>query len=266
VENAFPAIVDREIWDAVQEINRQAKAKSSNRRKPRKSLFSGLLVCADCGVALTHFYAPRTCNGDKHSEYSNYQCRTFQATGGVACSKHYIREAILKKLVLSYIHQLAEQITLDEDAMVQSLTMRMLGDRAASKKESDQERKLLRQQLQKLDAAAAQLYEDRLIGLVSESEFLNALQKREADRLEKEQRLSLLEQSEEEAAAKLADVQLWIRLIRERSSLEDVDRETLEALVERIEIGERQVIDGEKRQDIRVVCKFVGCLEDGVDK
>jgi hypothetical protein len=40
----------------------------------------------------------------------------------------------------------------------------------------------------------------------------------------------------------------------------DLDRETLEALIDKIEIGEREVVDGERRQDVRIYYKFVGLV------
>lgn len=85
-------------------------------------------------------------------------------------------------------------------------------------------------------------------------------EKYETERTEKEQRLVVLEQSGQESAKKQVDIQSWMRLIGENAKVEIVDRELLESLVEKIEIGEREVIDGEKRQDIRIYYEFVGLL------
>ena len=50
-EDAHKAIVDRELWEAVQEKNRAVKQQVANHAAPLPALFTGKLVCADCGGA-----------------------------------------------------------------------------------------------------------------------------------------------------------------------------------------------------------------------
>ena len=40
--------------------------------------------------------------------------------------------------------------------------------------------------------------------------------------------------------------------------LQELDRETIDELIDHIEIGERTVIDGQKQQDIKIFYRFVG--------
>ena len=58
------------------------------------------------------------------------------------------------------------------------------------------------------------------------------------------------------------DIDKWMKLVRKYAKLKTIDREFLEALIERIEIGERQVIDGLKYQDIKIIYKFVGNVSE----
>lgn len=51
-EDAHEAIVDREVWEAVQEKNRAVKQQVANHAAPLPALFTGKLVCADCGHPL----------------------------------------------------------------------------------------------------------------------------------------------------------------------------------------------------------------------
>lgn len=260
VENAFPALIDRETWERVQVVNQQARAKSSSRRKPRKSLFSGLLVCADCGVTMLYCNSPKTYPSGVHVEYANYICRTFQATGAVSCSKHTIYEADLKKVLLSQIQQLATEIGLDEEGMRRSLADRLIGQEMRSQAEVEKEAHLLNQQIHKLTVHMAKLYEDRIAGELSEKSFLDRMAKRESERQQKEHRIHLLNQSDQQRSAKLSEIQCWMDTVRMKASFDDVNRDFLDALVERIEIGEREVVDGKKRQDIRIYYRFVGVM------
>ena len=44
-------------------------------------------------------------------------------------------------------------------------------------------------------------------------------------------------------------------------NLQDLDRTTIDELIDHIEVGERTVVDGQRRQDIKVFYRFVGLVE-----
>lgn len=257
VENTHPAIIDAGTWATVQALNSRAKEKAANQREHQQTLFSGLLVCADCGASMSGACETHTRKSGKTTTYIHYNCRTFRLSGCSICSWHTVYEISLKKIVLEHIRQMAAEISLDEGAMLERLRERLTGDRAVSKAQASKERRALRQRLHHLEVLTAKLYEDRVTGVLSEDSFSEMAREIEAERLDKDKRLALLEQSEQEDAAKLDNIQSWIRLIKEKSSLEDIDRDTLESLIEKIEIGERVIENGVKRQDIRIHYKFV---------
>lgn len=255
VENAYPAIIDRETWEAVQEINRCASEKCAHRAKAQKSLFSGLLVCSDCGLTMSYWNPTKNYRNGQRIGYANFQCRTFQSTGGVVCSKHTISESALKAILHNHIKQLSEQIALDENAMLDSLKNRFIGTTALSQAEAKKETRRLKRDLHKLQAEISNLYENWALGEVNEEDFTDSMQEHETERQDKEQRLALLAQSEQESADKLADIERWMQLIRKNADLEDINRELLESLVEKIEVG----VCGDQ-QAVRIYYKFVGLL------
>ncbi|EOS80500.1 hypothetical protein C817_01776 [Dorea sp. 5-2] len=55
-EGANEAIIGPELWEAVQKINQAAKQISANNTPPQASLFTGKLVCADCGASIGKRY------------------------------------------------------------------------------------------------------------------------------------------------------------------------------------------------------------------
>ena len=52
--------------------------------------------------------------------------------------------------------------------------------------------------------------------------------------------------------------QKWASIIKKYLDLQELDRETIDELIDHIEIGERTVIDGKKQQDIKIFYRFVG--------
>ena len=103
-----------------------------------------------------------------------------------------------------------------------------------------------------------QLFEDKVSGVLSSEVFKASISDLEDERAIVANRLYYLNQTHYETEVKPADIDKWALLIKEKSTLDDVDRDLLETLVERIEIGERIIQDGELTQDIRIFYKYVG--------
>lgn len=257
VENAFPAIIDQETWDAVQAVNTGATARYANKREPQKQLFSGLLVCPDCGKQMICIRAQRPTKKRGLVDYVSYYCQTYGTTG-VGCTRHAASESALIKIIGDQIRCLAERVKVDENAMLQTLISRVGGADTVSKEIKAKEQRRLKQRIHKLEAMTSKLYEDRVTGILSEEAYSKLAYDNEAERLDKEKRLALLETSEQEHAAKLADINMWMRLMRKNTGFTDLSRDLLDSLIDRIEVGEREVVSGVQCQDIRIVYKFIG--------
>lgn len=255
VENAFPAIIDQETWDAVQAVNCQASQPVPKGQGEHRNLFTGLLVCPDCGGKMTIRHTAYKNKAGQKTMHLYYACRTYCATSGTACSSHNIAELELKELLLGEICGFAAQVMLDENAMLKMLTQRLIGTDSISKADAKKEVRWLRQELYKLQTDMSKLYENWAGGALSESDFSRQMQQYDTDRQTKEERLSLLERTEQEVAEKLADINRWMSLIREHANAADLDREMLDGLVEKIEVGQR-----EPNRKVRIHYRFVGEL------
>lgn len=260
VENTHTPIIDEIVWQKVQEINAEVKAKSSTAREPQQSLFSKILVCADCKTTMSPNIDRQPRKNGKSVEYVSYNCRTYRHTGGSSCSWHTIYEMSLKKILLDDIKRQAKAIELNEDRMLHNLQKKLIGISKTERAKRMTECKELQQQLHLMETQIEQLYEDKVTGLITGERFSELVSTTESKRSEIEKQIDVLEQSDKSAKTKLSDIHNWIRLIKEKSTLKDVDRDLLETLIEKIEIGERRVENGVKTQDIRIFYKFVGAL------
>ena len=162
--------------------------------------------------------------------------------------------------MLDDIRRHAERIMLDEDGMLHRLREKLIDGYAADKTASIAERRELKQELHTIDLRIEQLYDDKISGIITAERFTQMVGNTEIRRQEIEIRLVSLEQTETKAKTKLGDIQNWIRLIKQNAAALDVDRELLEALIERVEIGERRIENGEKTQDVWIYYKFVELL------
>lgn len=96
-KNTHPAIIEREVFDLVQELRK-------HRRRPTRSgivsPFSGLLYCADCREKL---YYSVTNNYKREQAY--FFCSSYRKNSDV-CSVHYIREKVVEQLVLESMQRI----------------------------------------------------------------------------------------------------------------------------------------------------------------
>ena len=141
--------------------------------------------------------------------------------------------------------------------------------RLAEKKQtqSDQElaciqktAKALNKRLAELDKLVAATYEDKVKGSIPEAVCIELLNKYQAERTEKANQLSALEQQMDDTRAVENDAKAWADLIRQYRSVESLDRETILRLIDKIEIGAVRIVDGQKERDIRIHYKFVGYI------
>lgn len=94
-ENFFPAIIQRDIWEKVQQkLKAQARPANGNKAKHR---YAGLILCKECGspfVPMTRYW-----NGKRRVEYV---CKGYHRNGKSYCSSHRIHEEVLDAAVQEF--------------------------------------------------------------------------------------------------------------------------------------------------------------------
>jgi DNA invertase Pin-like site-specific DNA recombinase len=263
VPDTHEAIIDTVLWEKAQKVNERLAKWVENAGEPQTYLFSGKVFCADCKVVMMpHSEKRYTGKKTKDSDERRYSycCKTYHVSGREKCSRHSINEEALKKTVLGSIKAHAAVITLDEERMTSELRSKLLGDFAADRAETQRELGKLKQTLHNIDLKLEQLYMDKISGGISAETFTVLAGKAEAERNDIAGTIAVMEQSSAKEKERLGDIQSWIRLVKENAAVTDLDRAMLDALVERVEVGESMVENGVKVQDVRIIYKFVGAV------
>ena len=260
-EALHEAIISPEDWDAVQKINEAASLRSVGRQDPAPKLFTGKLICADCKAPMSANAETRHRRNGTKKRYVSYFCGTYGRSGRSVCSWHRIYELTLAEIVTAEIKAHAQAVTVDEAAVVDRLKRKVADYDEHRLSAVRQEIGKLRRRVQELEAITAKLYEDKYSGAVNESTFMVLTQKNEQERLAKAERLYALLSEVDKAQQKTAAIQNWTAIIRKYLNLQDLDRTTIDELIDHIEVGERTVVDGQRRQDIKVFYRFVGLVE-----
>ena len=184
-EDAHEAIVSQEVWEAVQEVNRKAAEKVAGKAKPMPCLFSGKLVCADCGSPLGANRETQRRKSGTVRRYVSYFCTRYSSSGQSVCSWHRIYEITLKKLVMAEIVAHAKALMLNEAAVLDQLHKRLASQATEQLEECRGEISRLRRRIHELEQMTAKLYEDKVMGTIGAEPFAVVIQKNEQERLKK---------------------------------------------------------------------------------
>ena len=153
-------IIERSIFEQVQQ--KRGKIRKRRTNEGEHNMFSGLLVCADCGSNL-HFHFNQ---GNPEIKYFN--CSNYKGNRGSCTSTHYIRVDFLEQVVLGEIRRLTKFASLYED----NVSGKLSDDRFAkmSRRYEDEQKELaekikkLRSEIEKQSSQA--MTTDMFISLV----------------------------------------------------------------------------------------------------
>ena len=257
-EALHEAIISPEVWNEVQAINRERTRLSADNAPPKPFLFTGKLVCADCKAPLQGNRETQRRKNGTSKKYVSYFCSRYTASGYGACSRHTIYEMTLTELVLSEIRAHAEALELDEAAMLDRLQAQRTAADAERLESVRQEIGKLRRRVYELEQMTAKLYEDKVCGSISAASFTVLLEKTEQERRQRTDRLDTLLAEVREYEQSAADIQSWAAVVRKHLHIRELDRETVDELIDRIEVGEKTVVDGKNVRDIKIYYRFVG--------
>lgn len=236
VEGTHEAIIDRETFAAVQ---RSLALRTKTDGRGEVHLLSGLVRCMDCGSTMSKVTDCR------QGRRSYLRCRLY-ADGGRLCTRHSIRLDKLEALVSDRIRYYVQTYyKLDPQDLRPG--------RDARREALERERGTLTAQLEKRGQALKSLYLDKVSGLLTDGQFADLNRSFLEEKARLERRLARVESDLAEREEPRRQDGLMNRA-RELLKLETVPRELAAALVEKIEIGERDPGTGE--QQVRITWKF----------
>ena len=173
--NTHEAIVEEAVFERVQELR-------ANKRRPtkaeRQGMFSGLVFCADCGSKL-HFATCKSFDGSQ----DNYRCARYKSNTG-DCTAHFIREEVLRKIVLNRIFAVTAMFYEDITAFMELIQKQRFGEAEKDIKRKRREVGQARKRIAELDRIFKRIYEDDINGTISHERFLKLSAECEAEQKE----------------------------------------------------------------------------------
>lgn len=240
VEGTHEAIIDRELFQAVQ---RGLQLRSKTDGTGEAHLLSGLVKCMDCGSTMSKI---TNCQQGR-PRVSYLRCKLYADSGKQKlCTRHSIRFDQLTDLV-------SERIRYYVQNYFQLEGIDIPPPQDTHREALEQERRSLAAQLEKRSHALKNLYLDKVSGILSEGQFVELNRDFLAEKSCLEQRLAQIGEELEQQTQPVDQAALMERA-RELLKLETIPRELVVALIEKIEVGERDPETG--KQEVRIIWKF----------
>ena len=234
------AIISREDFAAVKEIMSQASRFRQNsitehalEHAKLTDLFTGKIVCADCGGRM--YFHRKQMDKKGRPWYAYYECSTHVKKRYGSCSRHYLRSDNLEVQVLAAI-QIQAKTALDYETLIAKLrdspAERSIRDRQNAEISS------LTLKRNSLSKKRARLYADYADGVLDEEEYSFAKKSYDSQfaGLTKLLEETVLRRNRFQEA--MSDTNRWIVLMKSVSGTAQLTQELVDAAIERVLVHE----------------------------
>lgn len=245
-------IIDRVIWEQIQE-----KRGKIRKRKPKdgeRNIFSGLLVCADCGHNLNYHFN----QGNHDIKYFN--CSNYRGNRGTCSSTHYIRVDFLEQVVLGEIKRLTKYAVHYEDQFLEAVMGSSQKSAEAEHKRKQKELAAAQARDNELDGLFERIYEDNLSGKLSDERFSKMSQRYEAEQAELAEKMKLLRYEIDKLSSNSVSTDLFLSTVRKYTRAKKLTPRMLNELINRIEVHQAEKINGEWVQRLTIHYNCIGAL------
>ena len=252
-QDVHEAIIERAVYEQVQ--RKRGKIRKRRTNNGEHNMFSGLLVCADCGSNL-HFHFNQ---GNPEIKYFN--CSNYKGNRGTCTSTHYVRVDFLEEVVLGEIRRLTKFASLYEDEFVKAVIGHSQQAEQTDRKLKEKELRTLLARDEELDGLFERIYEDNVSGKLSDDRFAKMSRRYEDEQKELAEKIKKLRSEIEKQSSRSMTTDMFIGLVRKYTRARKLTPRMLNELVEKIEVFNAEKIDGVWEQRLRIHYNCVGTIE-----
>ena len=257
-KNTHEAIIDQETFDIVQKM--RSHKRSNQRYKNRaghENLFAGLVFCGTCGRK--HYFCPQEKNGLNHD---HYKCSGYRKPIDGCENLHYIQKSALIEIVSDKLRQTIHECQLDHETFLKKLEQQ-------SQAQFSKDSKLQQLQLQKdehrskeIDTIIQKLYEDNLLGKISDERFVKLSQNYEEEQKQLQTSISDLTEKLAKQQEDNLNISKFIARISKYTELPKLTVEIVNELIDKIVIHKPTGTKRNRIIQIDIYYNFIGKLNN----
>ena len=250
--NVHDPIIDRATWEKVQQM--RGTRKKRPKEQAQRSIFSGLLKCADCGANLGYHFN----QGNRDIKYFN--CVNNNNSRGCTAT-HYIREDFLKQVVIQEIHRLTQFASRYEDDFLKAIIGHSMKTAETDKARKQRELDGLLARDRELDTLFERIYEDNVVGKITDERFSKMSKKYEVEQGEIVGRIKTLRNALKNEHGQLVTADTFLDTVRRYTDANELTQRMLTELIEHIDIYHAEKLGGETTQKITIHYNCIGAFD-----
>ena len=255
-KNTHEAIIDQETFDIVRKMrNHKRSNQRYKNRAGHENLFAGLVFCGTCGRK--HYFCPQEKNGLNHD---HYKCSGYRKPIDGCENPHYIQKSALIEIVSGKLRQTIQEIHFDQEAVLKKLEQK-------SQAQFSKNNKRQRQQLQKdehrskeIDTIIQKLYEDNLLGKISDERFVKLSQSYEEEQKQLQTSISDLTEKLTKQQEDSFNISKFMARISKYTELPELTVEIVNELIDKIVIHKPTGTKRNRIIKIDIYYNFIGKL------
>ena len=250
-KNTHEPIIDEYTWNIAKQLrnNRKKRAKSG-----KKSIFSGLLFCNDCGKKM-YFQSPVVDLRNK----DHYRCSSYKHDTS-ACTSHYISDDALQNIVLENIQRVISYMKDYEDLFIQEQLAKSTQDELKQISKNKKELEKAKNRVIEIDNLFMHIYEDNVSGKITDDRFRNLSFNYDKEQQELNLKNEQLSKNIENTEKKDTDITKFISNVKKYTEITELSPEILNELIEKIVIHQQEKVNGMKVQEIDIYYRGVGII------
>ena len=253
-KNVHPAIIKRSVFDKIQE--KRGKTRKRKKADGEKNMFSGLLVCADCGSNLWYHF------NQANPDITYFNCSGYNKGGRKFCpSTHYIRTDFLEKVVLGEIRRLTKFATVYEDELAKIVMGNSIKAAEEERKAKQKELDMLNIRDKEIDNLFEHIYEDNVSGKISDERFAKMSVKYECEQKEIHAKIKELQTELDNDQTKAVTSDMFLSSVRKYTRARKLTPRMLNELIEKIEVHQAEKTDGKTVQRLTLHYNCIGRIE-----
>lgn len=255
-KNVNEPIIDRETFETVQKFISKTKRRAPKKENGKRSIFNGLIYCGDCHSKMRY-----------HTSTSNKEIHYFTCSDnkvdyrGKCLGRHYVRADALEEVVKLELRRLVEMLEIDESYFAQLLLRKNNEEREKGKKFLELELQKAITRSNTVSQLYEKLYEDNVIGKVSDEWFVELSHKYEKERIDLKAKIADTRYKIEELKNTNSEYGKFISAIRRFMQMDNLTSPLLRELIDHIDIFETEGTGKSRTQRIVIYYRFIGYIE-----
>ena len=257
-KNTHEAIIDQETFDIVRKMrNHKRSNQRYKNRAGHENLFAGIVFCGTCGRK--HYFCPQEKNGLNHD---HYKCSGYRKPIDSCENPHYIQKSALIEIVSGKLRQTIQEIHFDQEAFLKKLEQQ-------SQAQFSKNNKRQRQQLQKdehrskeIDSIIQKLYEDNLLGKISDERFVKLSQSYEEEQKQLQTSISDLTEKLAKQQEDSLNISKFMARISKYTELPKLTVEIVNELIDKIVIQKPTGTKRDRIIQVDIYYNFIGKLNN----